>query len=146
MAKRRGFTLAETLVALMVFSMALSLLGVAATNLKQHYQSNRNQQREAQVARSIMSLEAPETGLTLKTCFKRQLILYSKITDKKYYLDVRHKAFGLYTRQGGNMRYLNQVSQVTYEQLSKQRVQATIQFEEGVKVTQEITFYEKSAG
>ncbi|MCT0041470.1 type II secretion system protein [Weissella confusa] len=27
MAKRRGFTLAETLVALMVFSMALSLLG-----------------------------------------------------------------------------------------------------------------------
>ncbi|MBC6499399.1 prepilin-type N-terminal cleavage/methylation domain-containing protein [Weissella confusa] len=34
MAKRRGFTLAETLVALMVFSMALSLLGVAATNLK----------------------------------------------------------------------------------------------------------------
>ena len=91
-----------------------------------------------------MSLEAPETGLTLKTCFKRQLILYSKITDKK--LDVRHKAFGLYTRQGGNMRYLNQVSQVTYVQLSKQRVQATIQFEEGVKVTQEITFYEKSAG
>lgn len=93
-----------------------------------------------------MSLEAPETGLTLKTCFKRQLILYSRITDKKYYLDVRHKAFGLYTRQGGNMRYLNQVSQVTYVQLSKQRVQATIQFEEGVKVTQEITFYEKSAG
>ena len=83
MAKRRGFTLAETLVALMVFSMALSLLG-AATNLKQHYQSNRNQQREAQVARSIMSLEAPETGLTLKTCFKRQLILYRKITEKKY--------------------------------------------------------------
>lgn len=27
MAKRRGFTLAETLVALMLFSMALSLLG-----------------------------------------------------------------------------------------------------------------------
>lgn len=142
MAERRGFTLAETLVALLVFSMALSLFGLVMTNLKQQYQSNYNQQREAQVARTIMSLEAPETGLTLKTCFKRQLILYSKITNKKYYFGTRPKVLVLRTDQGGNMRYLNQVRKVTFVQLSKQRVQMTVEFEEGVSVTQEITSYE----
>ncbi|WP_373891490.1 competence type IV pilus minor pilin ComGF [Weissella confusa] len=142
MAERRGFTLAETLVALLVFSMALSLFCLVMTNLKQQYQGNYNQQREAQVARTIMSLEAPETGLTLKTCFKRQLILYSKITNKKYYFSTRPKVLVLRTDQGGNMRYLNQVRKVTFVQLSKQRVQMTVEFEEGISVTQEITFYE----
>lgn len=146
MARRHGFTIAETLVASLVFSLVLSILSLAATNLTRYYQSSQNQQREAQVARAIMSLEVPDTRLTLTECFKRQLVLYSKTRDTKYYLDVRHKALGLYTRQGGNMKYINQVKRVTFVQLSKQRVQAMIEFEEGTTVTQEITFYERAAG
>lgn len=146
MARRHGFTLAETLVALLVFSMVLSILGLVATNLTRYYQSSRNQQREAQVARAIMSLEAPETRLTLTNCFQWQLVLYSKTSDTKYYLDVRYKALGLHTRQGGNMKYLNQVKRVTFVQLSQQRVRAMIEFDEGTTVTQEITFYEETTG
>ena len=78
MARRHGFTIAETLVALLVFSLVLSILSLAATNLTRYYQSSQNQQREAQVARAIMSLEVPDTRLTLTECFKRQLVLYSK--------------------------------------------------------------------
>ena len=44
------------------------------------------------------------------------------------------------------MKYINQVKRVTFVQLSKQRVQAMIEFEEGTTVTQEITFYERAAG
>ena len=146
MARRHGFTIAETLVALLVFSLVLSILSLVATNLTRYYQSSQNQQREAQVARAIMSLEVPDTRLTLTECFKRQLVLYSKTRDTKYYLDVRHKALGLYTRQGGNMKYINQVKRVNFVQLSRQRVQAMIEFEEGTTVTQEITFYEGAAG
>lgn len=142
MAERQGFTIAETLVALLIFGLALSLLGLVATNLKHHYHGKQNQQRDAQVARAIMSLEVPETALTLRNCFKHSLIVYSQTTNKEYFFDARRKALGLYNWQGGNMKYLNQVKQVTFIQLSRQRVQATIEIEEGTSVSQEITFYE----
>lgn len=128
MVKRRGFTLVECMVALVVFSGILLAFAISSQGLQRVKQQQENDTQVILVNQFIKRLENDAHHYHVTGVSEDALAIFNTRTNKHYLLGLKGYCLCLYRSDGKFISYLLRVKYLNFKEIAPHLYQITLKF------------------
>lgn len=128
MVKRRGFTLVECMISLLIFSSILLVLVISSQGLQQVKQHQKTDIQKVLVNQFVKRLEIDAMHYRVIEINDYDLTIFNTKTNTHYQLGVRGYCLCLYRYNGKFMSYLRHVKHVGFKKIAPHLYQITLIF------------------